>query len=378
MLKNKKNYILLITLFIIVVVSSCNSKNKLLLLNWGEYINEDLLVKFEEETGIEVVMSLADSNELFYSKIRSGTTVYDLVLPSDYMIEKMMEKNLLQEIDYSKLTNYNINSNPFMSGALGILNNMDKGSEKYAVPYFWGTFGLMYNKQKEGLEEAVKTNEWAAFFDNNKRPENTRLGMYDVPRYAFSASMFYNKLDPNNITEENLNIASKDFKNIKIDSWGTDGLKKAIAANNLDLAFLYTGDFLDTLYIDLDNGKKLEELTYDIHIPNDTIAFMDAFVIPKKSRNVDNAHKFIDFFLNYENAYENASVVGYATPLLNSYNEIVNYKGDDEWLNTWAYANKKYYPIIEGERTYQGIPLKNTSNDNIDKINRMINNVKTS
>ncbi|MDY0277292.1 MAG: ABC transporter substrate-binding protein [Acholeplasma sp.] len=372
MLKNKRLVVLPLVLMMVLTLVGCNNKNKkLLVLNWGEYINDDLVAKFEEENDVEVVISIADSNELFYSKVKSGTTVYDLVLPSDYMIEKMMEKDLLQEIDYDKLTNLT-DKNPFMPGVLNIQSQMKEGNEKYSIPYFWGTFGLIYNKQKAGLEESITKNGWDAYFNDELLPNNTRKGMYNVSRYAYAAAMYYNHLSANEYSDRLIKKAEDDLINANINEWGTDSLKKGIVANNLDLAFVYTGDFLDMLYVQLDDGKTLDEITFDIYIPEETIAFMDAFVIPKKARNVDLAHKFINFFLDPQNAYENASVVGYATPLVNTYKMITEYEGEEAWETAWAYANKKYYPMNETK----GIPLQNFSQDILDKINQMMNRVK--
>ena len=294
------------------------------------------------------------------------------------MIEKMASKDLLQKIDYTKLTNYDPINNPYMAGILGIQSEMFEGNEDYAVPYFWGTFGLMYNKRKAGLEEAIKTGGWQAYFNQGLLPAGTRVGIYNVPRFAYAAAMLYNDLSPNEASTELISLAYDTLSLRKFDEWGTDTLKKGIVADNLDLAFVYTGDFLDMLYTRLDAGDSLEEMNFDIYIPDDTIAFMDGFVIPKKARHVDLAHQFIDYFLDPENAYLNASVVGYATPLQNAYNMITEYEGEDEWLTAWAYANKFYYPEPDPDDLVQfkGVPLKNFDQSILDKINTMVNNVK--
>src|SRR5690554_839167 len=164
-MKKYRLFLLFITLLTVLVTSGCSSQNKLLILNWGEYISEEVVEMFEQEYDVRVSISLADSNELFYSKIKAGTTAYDLVVPSDYMVEKMYEKNLLQKIDYSKLTNYDKVLNPFMPGVIDIQSKMFTDSSNYAVPYFWGTFGLMYNKNKQGLKEAVTSKGWEAYFN---------------------------------------------------------------------------------------------------------------------------------------------------------------------------------------------------------------------
>lgn len=369
----KKRLLIITTLLVFIALVGCNRRERLLILNWGEYINDEVLLKFEEEYNVSVSMSLADSNELFYSKIKSGTTAYDIVVPSDYMVEKMHDNGLLQKIDLSKLTNYDPVNNPFMPGVKGIQSIMFEGNEEYAIPYFWGTFGIMYNKKKAGLEEALLKYGWEAYFEQNKRPEGTRIGMYDVPRFAYAAAMFYNNMDPNIADEKSLNIAFETLSRFRFNEWGTDTLKKAIAGDNLDMAFVYTGDFLDTLYIKLDDNPDLNDITFDIYIPDNTIAFMDTLVIPKKARHVELAHKFIDFMLRPENAYENASVVGYCTPLLKAYNEIVNYEGDDAWLNAWAYANKKYYPLLDN---FKGTPIKNLDRDKLNEITNLVNNAK--
>ncbi len=366
--------VLLILLFGTLFLSACTMKNKLLILNWGEYINDEVVMLFEEKYGVEVSISIADSNELFYSKLKSGTTAYDLILPSDYMIEKMMVKGLLQEIDFDQLENYDPINNPYLQGLESIRSTMLEGTENYHVPYFWGTFGLMYNKLKPGLKEALETHQWQAYFNPSLRPEGTRTGMYDTAQFAYAAAMIYNDIDPNSFNEAQLTLAFDTIKNANFITWADDQLKKSIAANNLDLAFVWTGDFLDMLYVDLGEGISYDEITYDIFIPDTTLAFMDAFVIPKNARHVDLAHKFIDFFLDPEMAYLNASVIGYATPLQVTYDMIVGYTGDEDWEKNWARAYMEYY---EDTPDFRGIPLANLDQAIISKLNLMVNNVKT-
>lgn len=359
-----------------IMLTGCERREKLLLLNWGEYINDEIITMFEEKYKVNVIMNIADSNELFYAKIKSGTTVYDLVIPSEYMVERMVESNLLQKIDYTKLSNYDPENNPYLPGVIGIQSQMFTEYEDYAVPYFWGTFGLMYNKRVEGLETAIKEYEWKGFFEPELLPQGIRVGMYDVPRYAYAAAMFYLNQSPNIYSKELLNQAEQVLLKRKFTEWGTDTLKKGIVSGNRDLAFVYTGDFLDMLYIKLADGVNREDITFDIHIPNQTIAFMDTFVIPKKARHVDLAHRFIDFLLDPEIAYLNASVVGYCTPLLNAYEMITSYEGDDEWLNDWKNANLTYYPLpTSSENQFIGTPLKNFERQTLNEIATMVNNV---
>ena len=162
----------------------------------------------------------------------------------------------------------------------------------------------------------------------------------------------------------------------KYSAWGTDTLKKDIAKGDLDLAFVYTGDCLDMLYQQFSLGKTKDTVTFDIYIPDNTIAFLDSLVLTKKARHVDLAYKFMDFMLETENAKMNASVIGYCTPLLSTYNAIVGSTNEDE--ADWAYAVSKYYPLPkEGEKKYKGIPLTNFSKSYLTELTNMINNVKT-
>lgn len=375
----RKIYGLMIAVLSILTLSSCGQQ-KLLILNWGEYINEDIVARFEKAYGVEVSISIADSNELFYAKAKSGTTAYDLIVPSDYMIEKMVQENLLQEIDFTKLSNYDPTHNPYTEGLLQIQSTMSEAALKHHVPYFWGTFGLMYNKRVAGLEEAVKTYSWKAYFDKSLRPVNTRVGMYDVAQYAYATAMLYEGFDPNanpNDIASNgkkyMDIASNAIANAGFSVWADDALKKDIQANNLDLAYVWTGDFLDMLYADLDAGVAYDDMPYDIYIPDDTMAFVDAFVIPTKARHVDLAHEFIDYFLDPENAYENASVVGYATPLQNTYNQIAYYVGDETWETNWASAYRTYYPV---NPDFAGKPYATFSSKVLSDIQNMVNRIK--
>lgn len=372
---NFKRFLLLIILVVTpFLLAGCGAQNKLLVLNWGEYINEDVVALFEEAYNVEVSISIADSNELFYSKLKSGTTAYDLIVPSDYMIEKMMVKGLLQEIDFTKLSNYDPINNPFLQGLQGIQATMLEGTENYHIPYFWGTFGLMYNKLKPGLEEALETYQWQAYFDPAYRPADTRTGMYDVAQFAYATAMIYNNLDPNEFSEDNLDLAYDTLIDAGFITWADDQLKKSIAADNLDLAFVWTGDFLDMFYVALSEGEAYDSVSYNIFIPDTTLAFMDAFVIPHNARHVDLAHEFINWFLDPDMAYMNASAIGYATPLQNTYDMIVDYVGDDQWLNDWARAYMEYYADTPD---FRGIPLANLEQDIVSSLTLMVNNVKT-
>jgi spermidine/putrescine-binding protein len=158
MKKKLTSLFLIISCALIFTLTSCGRGDVLLFLNWGEYIDEELIEAFEEEYNVTVNMDLGDSNEIFYSKVKSGTTVYDVVCPSDYMVEKMYMNDMLERIDFSKLTlsEYNPDSLDVRVGVKSIFNDMnnnlkmnlgesytDGDIKNYCVPYLWGTWGIM-------------------------------------------------------------------------------------------------------------------------------------------------------------------------------------------------------------------------------------------
>lgn len=360
----------IVNLFLLAIIvisfTSCASKDILLFLNWGEYIDESMVEEFEKEYNCQVVMDLGDSNEIFYSKVRGGTTCYDVVVPSDYMVKKMYDNDMLLEIDYTKIPNYNKNN--LVSGVKGIAETLDsksKGINDYYVPYLWGTWGIMYSTLLEGLEEAVMTsnNEWSCLFDRSSIPANTRVAMYDSQQHAYYAACRYLGYDVyTELDKTKLNNIYSLVRKMDYDVWGTDDIKKDIVAGNVDLGFMWTGDFLyyycenvakvvmeaylagDVTIEEVDEMIKVitgneriyknkYQIGFDIYIPNNTVAFCDNFVIPKDSAHVELAHKFINFMIGRKEGtneldpgYANTYYVSYNTPYLDIYSDIVDLK----------------------------------------------------
>jgi spermidine/putrescine-binding protein len=381
----KRIILLTLVLSLSLVFVACSSRPKLRLLNWGEYINDAVVEKFEAETGIDLIISVADSNELFYSKIKSKTTAFDLVIPSDYMIEKMVEEDMLIELDYSKLDNRA--EVTYMDGVTQIFNSMTETTlarsgqninyNDYAVPYFWGTFGIIYNNRIEGLEEALNEHGWDVYFDAEVYFPTARRGMYDVPQFAYAAAMMYMGNNPNDYNTDYLSQVQTVIDRADFVEWGDDTLKRNVEADNLDMAFVYTGDYLDRLYMQLEDGKTLEEVRsdFDIYIPDTTMVFIDCMVIPNTATNIDGAHQFINFLLNPVNAALNAEVVGYAVAFDEAFDQIMSYLDSaDTWRHNWATANSIYYNM-EAERTFY--PLTTLHPNDVDAIGTMIQNVIT-
>lgn len=441
----------LFLLFIIVIsFSSCAGKNVLLFLNWGEYIDEAMLEEFEKEFNCEVVMDLGDSNEIFYSKVRGGTTCYDVVVPSDYMVKKMYDNDMLLELDYSKIPNFKRDN--LVSGVEGIsetLETKSKGISDYYIPYLWGTWGIMYSTLLEGLEIAVtkSENEWSCLFDRNTLPDNTRVAMYDSQQHAYYAACRYLGYDVyTELDKTKLNNIYTLVRTMDYDVWGTDDIKKDIVAGNVDVGFMWTGDFL---YYYCENAAKVVmdaylagdvkineindminvitsderiyknkyQIGFDIHIPTNTVAFCDNFVIPKDSAHAELAHEFINFMIGRNEGiaendpgFANTYYVSYNTPYLDIYSDIVDLKtlelnvdienefneekksGVDPYDSTlfWNFydiaigiAFEKYYPekveIIQPDgsiRNYKGEILATFDRSYINTINATFNNAR--
>ena len=383
----KKIVLMILFLSLTFVLTACNSRPRLRLLNWGEYINDEVIEKFEQEYGYKVVVSTADSNELFYSKIKSKTTAFDLVIPGDYMIEKMVDENMLIKLDHSLLPN--LPAATFMDGVNQILESMNQttlartGQDvdylDYAIPYFWGTFGIIYNNRINGLEAALNEFGWDVYFGLNNHFPNARRGMHEVAQFAYAAALMTLGNNPNEFSTALLEQARTVIQGANFIEWGNDTLKRNIEANNLDMAFTYTGDYLDRLYIQMeDEGKTLEEVRaiFDIYIPDTTLVFVDCVVIPNTARNIEGAHQFINFLLDPEIAALNAEVVGYSVTFEEAFAIIMSYlDSDNQWRRDWAMANSIYYNM-DVERTYY--PLTTLHPNSIDSISTMIQNVKTS
>ncbi|WP_423363324.1 ABC transporter substrate-binding protein [Mycoplasma sp. P36-A1] len=306
----KKIKILLVAIFA-VVLSACSgsggNENTLYLMNWGDYISEDVIKKFEDEYKVTVVLSEVESNEAMYEQIKNNRTSYDIAVPSDYMIEQLQDENLLTDIDYSKLSNYDTKN-------LNKLVKENGPDSKNYVPYFNGTIGIMYStKNISNIKDVIEKNGWNVLFDHTLLP-NAKIGMYNSSRDAFAAALLNQNKDVNATNEKELNKAYDALKSMNYDVYGDDNLKKSVGIGNLDLALVYSGDYYDEMFAAEEDGRDLD---FHFYTPKSTNYWVDGLVIPSTSKNPELAHKFLNFMLKQDNAVENASYIGYASPFVN-------------------------------------------------------------
>ncbi len=270
-------------------------RNTITVFNWGDYIDPELIKQFEKETGIKVILETFDSNEAMLVKIQQGGTAYDVAIPSEYAIEKMKEEDLLIKLDHSKLPNLKNIDERFLDLPF------DPGNE-YSVPYFWGTVGIVYNPDMLGGREFDSWNDlWA---DDLKNQIVLVDGAREVIGFALN-SLHYSLNDTNKAhLEEAKNKLIRLQPNIK--AIVGDEIKMLMVNEEAPVAVVWSGDAADMMW---ENDK----LDYVVPKEGSNLWF-DNMVIPKTAKNIDGAHKFINFMLDAEVAAQNTEYVGYATP----------------------------------------------------------------
>ena len=270
--------------------------DKLVVYNWGEYIDPEVLTIFEEETGINVVYEEFETNEILYTKVSSGAIAYDVVCPSDYMIQRMIENDLLTEINFDNIPNIKNIGKQYMEQS----RQFDP-ENKYSVPYCWGTVGILYNKTM--VDEPVDS--WSILW-NPKYKDN--ILMQDSVRDAFGATLKYlgyslNSTDLDELTEaKNLLIEQKPL----VQAYVIDQVRDKMIGNEAALGVIYSGEAIYT-------QKENPNLEYVIPKEGSNI-WIDSWVIPKNAEHKENAEKFINFLCRPDIALMNFEYITYSTP----------------------------------------------------------------
>ena len=265
--------------------------------NCGEYISEDLLSDFEEITGARVVLELFDSNEQMYIKIANGES-YDLLVPSDYMIQRLIDEELIQPLnpemlDCMDLLVEDVKNLPYDPGNL------------YSVPYFWGSVGIVYDTTKV-TEKDLEEKGFAIFLDEKYRGD---IYLYDSERDSFMMALKNLGYSMNTENEEELNAAYEWLKSC-VETMDaeivTDEIIDNMAQGRKAMGLIYSGD---AAYVMSEN----EDMGF--YLPKEgTNLWCDAMVIPSNAKNVELAHEFMNFISSYDAAYENSDYVGYTSP----------------------------------------------------------------
>lgn len=288
---------ILAALFALFILTGCGSSDNVVnVYNWGEYIDRSVLEQFEEETGITVVYDTFVTNEDLYVKMKNNSSQFDVVIPSDYMIDRMIKEEMIQPLDPEKIPNREKVDTEFFT-------DMTFDAEgAYSVPYMWGTLGIVYNKNE--VSHAPKS--WDVLWDEGYEG---RIIMMDSVRDTLGVALARLGYSMNSRSESELEEAKESLIAQKplVYAYRLDETKDMMVQNEADLAVMYSGD----AYVALEENEELEYV-----IPEEgSNLWIDAMVITKDARNVDNAHTFINFMTRPDIAAKNAEYIGYSIPI---------------------------------------------------------------
>ena len=339
----RKGLLVTASFFVVAAVSfttyrhfASPASNELYVYNWGEYIDESVIQDFEAETGIHVVYDLFETNEEMYPVIEAGGVAYDVVCPSDYMIQKMVENDLLAEIDFDNIPNIDQIDPEYMERSKAF-----DPENKYSVPYTWGTVGILYNDKR--LEElgVEPPDSWMDLWDPRLSGE---ILMQDSVRDAFMCALkplgySLNSTDPGELEEaKELLIQQKPL----VQAYVIDQVRDKMLGEEAAVGVIYSGEML---YLqELAEGKDFH---LEYVIPQEgTNLWIDSWVIPKNARNKENAEKWIDFLCRPDIAKRNFEYITYATPN----------RGAFELLDPELQQNKAVFPdwdSLQNAEVYQ-------------------------
>lgn len=288
--------------------------------NWGEYTGENIISGFEELTGAKVIMDNFDSNEQMYIKVANGDA-YDVLVPSDYMIQRMMQEKMLQKLEPET-----------RKECLGELADAIKGlpydpKNEYSIPYFWGTVGIVYDKTKVS-EEDLEKDGWDIFLDQKFKGD---IYLYDSERDSFMMALKALGYSMNTTSQDELNdaynwliqcVQTMDPEIV------TDEIIDNMAQARKALGVIYSGD---AAYVMSENENM------GFYMPKSgTNLWSDAMVIPKNAKNPKLANEFIRYITSYDAAMDNSSYVGYTSPNKEVMEELGGKGGDYDGINAYT------------------------------------------
>lgn len=288
--------------------------------NWGEYTGENIISGFEELTGAKVIMDNFDSNEQMYIKVANGDA-YDVLVPSDYMIQRMMQEKMLQKLEPET-----------RKECLGELVDAIKGlpydpKNEYSIPYFWGTVGIVYDKTKVS-EEDLEKDGWDIFLDQKFKGD---IYLYDSERDSFMMALKALGYSMNTTSQDELNAAYNwliQCVQTMDPEIVTDEIIDNMAQARKALGLIYSGD---AAYVMSENENM------GFYMPKSgTNLWSDAMVIPKNAKNPKLANEFIRYITSYDAAMDNSSYVGYTSPNKEVTEELGGKGGDYDGINAYT------------------------------------------
>lgn len=349
----KRNLLILAGVIPAMMLTGCGGggeksadAGQVIVYNWGEYLDPETLEMFTEETGIEVVYEEYETNEIMYPKIETGAVAYDVVCPSDYMIQRMIQNDLLAEINFDNVPNIENIGEEYLKSS----QEFDP-ENKYSVPYCWGTVGILYNKTM--VDEPVES--WDILWDE-KYKDN--ILMQDSVRDALGIALKRLGYSMNTTNEDEIAEAADTLIEQKplVQAYVIDQVRDKMIGDEAALGVIYSGEAIYT-------QRENENLEYVIPEEGSNI-WIDSWVIPKNAKNKENAEAFINFMCEPEIALMNFDYITYSTP-----NTAARELIEDEDIRNSTIA---FPPASELERCetfqYLGDEVDNVYNDYWNKV----------
>lgn len=294
----KKTVLLLLLAATAAMLSGCAKKYDLYVYNWGEYMDETVVKQFEDETGLKVSYDYFNTNEDMYPKIANGSAKYDVICPSDYMIQRLIDENLLAELEFDNIPNIKNIGERYMESS----KEFDP-QNKYSVPYCWGTVGILYNRTM--VKEPVDS--WGILWDE-KYKDNVL--MQESVRDAFGVTLKYLGYSLNTTSESELEeaklklIEQKQSGNVQ--AYVIDQVRDKMIGNEAALGVIYSGEAIFT-------RRENSDLEYVVPKEGSNL-WIDSWVVPNNAEHKENAEKFINFLCRPDIALKNFEYITYSTP----------------------------------------------------------------
>ena len=309
---------------------SSGNSDTLKIYNWGEYTGEDLIDNFEEEYDCHVIMEYFDSNEMMYTKISAGDS-YDVLIPSDYMIERLMKENHRQPLDKEIITNIDLLADD--------CRGLDYDPENtYSIPYFWGSVGIVYNKNTVSRDD-LEREGWNILTDTKYAG---RLYLYDSERDSFMMALKALGYSMNTDNGDEINAAYEWLCNVNDTMqpvYVTDEIIDNMINGIKDIGIVYSGDAAYILSENPDMGYYCPDQGTNI--------WSDAMVIPKNASNPELANLFINYVLTYDASMDNTETVGYtssnADVMADAYGEGGIYEGNEAYIPRSGYEKDEVF-----------------------------------
>lgn len=299
--------------------STRSTEGTLTIYNWGDYIDPSLITAFEEETGLQVIYETFDSNEAMYTKVQQGGTAYDIVIPSEYMIERMIDEDLLHKLDHSKIEGMNHLIEDFLDLPFDPEN-------QYSVPYFWGTLGIIYNDKMITSDEITSWEDlWRSEYKNSLLLIDGAREIVGLTLQDLGYSLNSKNLTELKEAEDKLSSLAPNVKAIVADE-----IKMYMIQEEAPIAVTFSGEAADMM-------SENEHLHYILPEEGSNLWF-DNIVIPKTAQNVEGAYAFISFMLRPENATLNAEYIGYSSP---------NQTAIEQYMDKEIVNDEQFYPSLE-------------------------------